>query len=271
MQLRLAFAVAAHLEPEILIVDEVLAVGDASFQRKCLGKMDEVSGHGRTVLIVSHNMSAVTTLATHCLWLDAGRVRELGDPAHVVASYLGSDANAGKPGFANLSDPELRHGDPKRTHGDVRFQWVRVRDDVGDASSVVFTGEALHLDLGLRSAIAAKRLEVLCIISTLDGVLVFTLMTGELRVDLEPLDYELTVTVPFNQLRSGRYAVDLYVLTGVPQDYVRSAIQFEVAGPREASSDARDVQPWGVVDVEHSWTDLRPRLRHEQAAAIPAP
>src|SRR5213076_1904950 len=78
MYLRLAFAVAAHLEPEILIVDEVLAVGDAEFQRKCLGKMSEVSGAGRTVLLVTHNMAAITTLATSCLWLDGGRIIESG-------------------------------------------------------------------------------------------------------------------------------------------------------------------------------------------------
>src|ERR671936_1781491 len=95
MYLRLAFAVAAHLEPEILIVDEVLAVGDAAFQRKCLGKMGEVSGEGRTVLLVSHNMSAITSLATSCLWLDAGRIRELGRPPDVVAAYLSSDLAAG--------------------------------------------------------------------------------------------------------------------------------------------------------------------------------
>src|SRR5207247_5148316 len=87
MYLRLAFAVAAHLEPDILIVDEVLAVGDAAFQRKCLGKMGEVSGEGRTVLLVSHNMAAITQLAHRCLWLDRGRIAEDGPTAQVVQAY----------------------------------------------------------------------------------------------------------------------------------------------------------------------------------------
>jgi lipopolysaccharide transport system ATP-binding protein len=89
MYVRLAFAVAAHLEPEILIVDEVLAVGDAGFQKKCLGKMREVSaGDGRTVLFVSHNMGAVRSLCSTVCWLDAGGVREIGESAQITERYF---------------------------------------------------------------------------------------------------------------------------------------------------------------------------------------
>lgn len=92
MQLRLAFAVAAFLEPEILIIDEVLAVGDAEFQRKCMGKMDEVSRSGRTVLFVSHNMNAVTSLCTKCIHLKKGRVVDFGETNAVINQYLKGDA-----------------------------------------------------------------------------------------------------------------------------------------------------------------------------------
>lgn len=88
MTVRLAFSVAAHLEPEILIIDEVLAVGDAEFQKKCLGKMKDVSGQGRTVLFVSHNMPAVQTLCTKALWLQKGQVREIGNTHTVATNYL---------------------------------------------------------------------------------------------------------------------------------------------------------------------------------------
>ena len=88
MYVRLAFAVAAHLEPEILIVDEVLAVGDEAFQRKCLGKMQDVAGHGRTVLFVSHNMQAVSTLTRRCVFLEEGRVAFDGDTQDAIAYYL---------------------------------------------------------------------------------------------------------------------------------------------------------------------------------------
>ena len=88
MYVRLAFAVAAHLEPEILLIDEVLAVGDAEFQKKCLGKMELVSQEGRTVLFVSHNMMAILSLCSQSLWLKNGTVQAIGDTATVVDSYL---------------------------------------------------------------------------------------------------------------------------------------------------------------------------------------
>jgi lipopolysaccharide transport system ATP-binding protein len=88
MYLRLAFAVAAHLEPEILLVDEVLAVGDASFQQKCLGKISDVARQGRTVLFVSHNMGAITQLCSRALWIESGQVCLDGPPSKVVSSYL---------------------------------------------------------------------------------------------------------------------------------------------------------------------------------------
>jgi lipopolysaccharide transport system ATP-binding protein len=94
MHVRLAFAVAAHLDPEILVVDEVLAVGDASFQRKCLDKMQTVSEQGRTVLFVSHNVSAITRLCRRAILLDAGRVLEDGPSHKVVTQYLGSGSGA---------------------------------------------------------------------------------------------------------------------------------------------------------------------------------
>lgn len=88
MYVRLAFAVAAHLESEILVVDEVLAVGDAEFQKKCLGKMSEVAGLGRTVLLVSHNLAVVRRLCTVALLLEQGRLSESGQPAHTIGRYL---------------------------------------------------------------------------------------------------------------------------------------------------------------------------------------
>ncbi len=91
MFMRLAFAVAAHLETEILLVDEVLAVGDAQFQKKCVGKMDDVARQGRTVLFVSHNMNAVVNLCSRVAWLDQGRVRAIGEPASIVSSYLSDE------------------------------------------------------------------------------------------------------------------------------------------------------------------------------------
>ncbi len=88
MYVRLAFAVAAHLEPEILIVDEVLAVGDAQFQKKCLGKMEEAGSEGRTILFVSHNMGVISQLCSTCIWLDQGKIKDNGQTASVVNAYM---------------------------------------------------------------------------------------------------------------------------------------------------------------------------------------
>src|SRR5262249_40022919 len=89
MYVRLAFAVAAHLEPDILVVDEVLAVGDSEFQKKCLGKTDDVSRReGRTVLLVSHNMGVITALCPNTIWLHKGSIRDRGDSRKVVGQYL---------------------------------------------------------------------------------------------------------------------------------------------------------------------------------------
>src|SRR5690606_32172468 len=96
MYMRLAFAVAAHLEPEVLVVDEVLAVGDAEFQKKCLGKMADVAKSGRTVLFVSHNMGAVSRLCTQAIRLKAGRIISAGDTNEVIGEYL-TDSSESKP------------------------------------------------------------------------------------------------------------------------------------------------------------------------------
>ena len=258
MQLRLAFAVAAHLEPEILIVDEVLAVGDAAFQRKCLGKMGEVSGHGRTVLLVSHNMSAVTALADSCLWLDAGRVRRIGEPSSVVAEYLSEGHLALQPGVADLRDPGLRHGVAKATLKELVFESVRLVDGSGETTGIYFENEPMRIILGLNSQISTRRLEVLVKCTTLEGALVFTLMSGHVDVDIRPGPFELEVEIPALPLRRGGYRLDLYALTSAPQDDLRGVIEFEIAGPRGAVDDPRRLRDYlGLVDVPHSWSEVR--------------
>jgi len=267
MYLRLAFGVAAHLEPEILIVDEVLAVGDAAFQRKCLGKMGEVSGEGRTVLLVSHNMAAITTLADKCLWLDQGQVRELGGASEVIADYLSSDMVSARPGFADLSEPRLRESVPKRTTKDITFEWVRLYEDEEKTTDVFFEGEPMTIEMGLLSKIHTTRLEVLCLVRTLEGVLVFTLTSGLVETDLRPGGFEISVSVPRNQLRPGRYQIDLYTLTGAPQDYLPGAISFEVAGTRTPSDDPRHARDdIGLVTVEQQWGRVRQGSRSRSSA-----
>lgn len=130
MYVRLAFAVAAHLEPEILIVDEVLAVGDAVFQKKCLGKMGTVAREGRTVLFVSHNLTAMQGLCNRVVWLDGGRVAEDGRAENVVSAYL-------KTSFSALVEQVWEDPGSAPSNDIVRLRSVRVRPEDGGPSDPI--------------------------------------------------------------------------------------------------------------------------------------
>ena len=139
MYVRLAFAVAAHLEPEILIVDEVLAVGDAKFQARCLGKMQEVAGRGRTVVFVSHNMAAVTRFCPRCIWLDQGKLREFGEASSLVSKYLSlGTEDAGQVLFPAESAPGSEY---------IRLLAVRTKNARGETTTAVASNEPLSIEL----------------------------------------------------------------------------------------------------------------------------
>jgi len=139
MYVRLAFAVAAHLEPEVLVVDEVLAVGDAGFQKKCLGKMEEVSKEGRTVLFVSHNMAAVEALCSRCVALRSGRVTHIGDSTDVVHKYLAEMASVNQ--SLSLAERSDRLGS-----GQVRYTNVRFLNESGHEINQITMGAPVTIE-----------------------------------------------------------------------------------------------------------------------------
>jgi lipopolysaccharide transport system ATP-binding protein len=144
MRLRLGFAVAAHLESDILIVDEVLAVGDAEFQKKCLGAMSALHGGGRTVLFVSHNMAAVENLCTRCVWIDGGRIRMDGDTPDVISAYMASYSSG------DDDDRDLTKAENRKGNGDLRFTAMRYLTPDGAPKGVVRSGEALKVELSFQ-------------------------------------------------------------------------------------------------------------------------
>lgn len=150
MHTRLAFAVAAHLEPEILIVDEVLAVGDVAFQEKSLGKMSEVARGGRTVLFVSHNMSAIANLCTVAYQLEGGKVIASGDPSTVIKSYV----SANRAPTTGLRERRDRTGD-----GQLRFTAIGTLDSAGQPAGTVTTGEDVSVALDYEAPPDAPPLE----------------------------------------------------------------------------------------------------------------
>jgi lipopolysaccharide transport system ATP-binding protein len=143
MRLRLGFAVAAHLDPDILIVDEVLAVGDAAFQRKCINAMEGLRGGGRTVLFVSHNMAAVENLCSRAIWIDGGKLREDGPTSQVIGSYM--SAYAGVHGSGGSVD--LRTFPARRGSGDVRYTGIRFLDASFQPRAVTRSGDPLTVRL----------------------------------------------------------------------------------------------------------------------------
>src|SRR5205814_742698 len=139
MYVRLAFAVAAHLEPEVLFVDEVLAVGDARFQMKCLGRMGDAARDGRTIIFVSHNLAAIAQLCRRAIWLDQGSIRSQGAPQQVLQEYLSEGTNQ-QAGF-RIANVEDGVGDDR-----VRLMMAHVIQD-GEPTAVVDINRACSVEI----------------------------------------------------------------------------------------------------------------------------
>ena len=212
MYMRLAFAVAAHLEPEILVVDEVLAVGDAEFQQKCLGRMSELSGgHGRTVLFVSHNLDAVKQLCHRAIWLDSGQVRADGPTAEVVNHYLEQHVVTAQAGeWVDLR--EARHAGT----GEIRFTRVRV-DARDDPEGVPRSNGRLTVvfDLEARSHVKVGSLGVQ--ISLPGGQTLVNadpVLDADMAIELDAGRHRLRVDIESVALNAGSYTVGLRIARG---------------------------------------------------------
>ena len=181
MYMRLAFAVAAHLEPEILLVDEVLAVGDAAFQKKCLGKMGEVSKAGRTVLFVSHNMGAIARLCNHCTLLEKGVLELQGSPQRVIESYIKKDMQ---------TDQAQRCWSSYEAPGDesCRLVGVRVCQPSGVPNTSIDITRSFDIEIETRSDKVEMDLAISLQVLTADGRIVMHTadLTNSEKIGLEP-------------------------------------------------------------------------------------
>jgi lipopolysaccharide transport system ATP-binding protein len=268
MQLRLAFAVAAHLEPEILVVDEVLAVGDASFQRKCLGKMSDVAGEGRTVLLVSHNMAAIRSLTRTTLWLDRGRLVDSGATAAVVAAYLDSTDVPIGPGAVDLTSEEFRHEVSKQTARLVDFDSVALIGPRGEATAHVPELTPLRFDIGLQVREPVRFLEIAIRVKTTDGARIFSCLSGQREVELGVGGHIVSCTIPRHPLRPGVYSVELGAIGVNHQDIVPEAIRFEVMAGHHEEENPRFAEGGdGVVRVDATWSEIGGRELERRAAS----
>jgi homopolymeric O-antigen transport system ATP-binding protein len=252
MYVRLAFAVAAHLEPEILIVDEVLAVGDASFQKKCLGKMRDVSSREhRSVLFVSHNMAAMQALCQRVVWLHDGCVKDDGPTSQVSLRYLTAMNETATNNVAARTD---REGD-----GSVRLTGATV--SAADGSALITSGTRLRIVLHYESTSTVRRLNPIIGLYTETGLGIYGLdseATRELPPVLPSRGSVTCVTGPLN-LTAGPCLVNVALLKdGQMADYLAGAARFTIEPENFYGTGKTPGRDWMVAMVEHRWSVGRP-------------
>jgi len=250
MYVRLAFAVAAHLEPEILIVDEVLAVGDAQFQKKCLGKMEDVGKEGRTVIFVSHQMATVTTLCQRAIWLINGKVHQEGNADWITSKYLihGSELSGDVTLEPNNQDPRFHF---------KRITLLNVEDK---CTSVFDVKEPIKIRLEYFVFKFVKGLELTIRIYNSGGIAIFSVnRSSSLEGEIKEGSYMAEICLPAKFLVSDTYTID--VGAHIPNVEVlsryQSLISFEI---EETGSDMSLYKGagFGVVMVDLDWLEKQP-------------
>jgi lipopolysaccharide transport system ATP-binding protein len=252
MFVRLAFAVAAHLEPEILFIDEVLAVGDAGFQRKCLGKMGEVATkHGRTVFFVSHNMGAIRSLCEHALLIEHGRLTLEGAPAEIIRRYLAGTAAAG----AHRGEANWDEQDDAPANEDIALRKLRLLDAEGNVTNTFEADQPLMIEITyeVRRRLRGARIQLQ--LGTQEGEIAFQSTDHHFQAELlEPGRYQSVCTLPAALLNRRRYT--LSVQCDIPGErYVlpmAEYLSFDVSGAGNQASSFPE--PWpGVVCPRVDW------------------
>ena len=252
MYVRLAFAVAAHLETDILLVDEVLAVGDAAFQKKCLGQMDDVANkEGRTVLFVSHNMAMIENLCRRVLWLKDGRLARDGAPNEVISNYLAE--------LSQMSNTPLVQRTDREGRGDVRAVAVELRDAGGNPVGHPVSGQHLMLRLHYRGEPGKIIRNCRVSVTVHKGEKLYFLLSTDL-VDKTQIDLEgegsIDLIVPELPLTAGTYDLSTFIQSGPDiQDWVDRAAEMSVIDGDFYGTGRNYPPDWGgsTVLVRHSW------------------
>ena len=252
MYVRLAFAVAAHLESEILLVDEVLAVGDAEFQKKCLGKMGDVaSQEGRTVLFVSHNMSSIERLCSKIIWLGDGKILRQGLPANIINQYLNSSSP-----IENLEKWSKRNGSLK-----VQFKQLEIfRKDSELPTRELRTGDSVLFMVYLLSDHIYTHSFIGLQITNSQGELVFAFHSQErgFVISLKHGINIFSLDVPFLPLLPGKYYINLvfYLPDKSLSDEITMADSILVHPNDYYSSGHPFLSQHGRVFIQHTWNTI---------------
>jgi lipopolysaccharide transport system ATP-binding protein len=252
MYMRLAFAVASHLEPEILVVDEVLAVGDAQFQKRCLGKMSNVASEGRTVLFVSHNMNAVQSLCQRAIWLDHGKVVMEGAASAVVNEYLVS---------GNARQLEEVWDDVATAPGNdiVRLHRVRVRPESEYSGEALTIKTPFVIEIEYWNLVPDAHLHIALHLYTQQDIIAFTTGNGAQVVGGDAYTaaglFRSTCYIPGELLNTGRHRFKVLLVQDRERIIYqhRSAVLFEILDPDAAEGGVYAREP-GVVQPVLKWT-----------------
>ena len=264
MYVRLAFAVAAHLRTEILLVDEVLSVGDAEFQRKSLGKMDDAAATGRTVVFVSHNLASVQRLCHRALWIDHGRIAAAGPVTEVIGDYLENKLPSQEGGIAILKGDVRRRGT-----GDARLRSVSLLDRDGSPTDRIAFGERLRFALRIELCQSIESMVTEIGINSADGDRVVTAQStdaGPLPTPLQAGVYDVLVDLDSIML-PGEFTVDFAITDpgGLSHDNVEQIYTFRVTNLAEGKS---AWNPWsaarGSVRAGSRWDVAPAHPREEQ-------
>lgn len=217
MYLRLAFAVAAHLEPEILIVDEVLAVGDQSFRNKCLRKMGEIAKTGRTILFVSHDITAITHLCTEAILLSQGRVVARGETSKVITEYRMSLVRANKQNLLERTD--------RKGEGGIKLAGLQVYNSAGESTDTVISGEDIEIAIDYIAEKKFSLIEFAIAFYTISGAPLFHCCMNQDTgpVPLTPGRGRVVCRIKSIPLAQGRYTINAAAQWGVMFDWVECA------------------------------------------------
>jgi lipopolysaccharide transport system ATP-binding protein len=260
MYVRLAFAVAAHLEPEILVVDEVLAVGDAEFQKKCIGKMGEVAKGGRTVIFVSHQLPSVARLCNRTMLFETGRLKAQGTPEEMISLYRGEGTSAA----IDISRPD----DTKK---DVQLTNIAIEnDDTADGEELLTLDRPLTVTARLKAEKHTGGVTLSFALLTPDGTVVFASNSENAGIDVsfsDPGERYVSLTLGGEQLLNGVFVCRLALWSradGIFDEYETDSIHFT---PRQMQ--ALPILPKGFVNAQVEWRveDVRNTLSRVKSSA----
>lgn len=251
MGLRLGFSVAAHMQPEILVVDEVLAVGDAEFQKKCLGKMSEVASEGRTVLFVSHSMSSITQLCTRCILLAQGAVEAQGHPKEIVPLYLAASS-------ANNFSSIQKQIEQLKPSSLFQLDDIRVYQEK-NVDNTLFTHKPVMVDLTCTVKQKRSNIRIGFDLHAADGVLLFRSYHDDMDAqEYEPQRYTMRCIIPANLLMPGQYTLSpfVYFLNESPIPYTHNDVWVQFGLAHSEGVDARYINALprpGYLLPDFSW------------------